>query len=150
MAELFDQLYQPACEAGIDAAAYWDMTYGEIVAAIKAHASRHKVELQQAAYLAYQQAHVITAMMSRVLGGKKSPPTIHQAFPGLFPQAERPQQQDWRLMKARMEVYADAKKKWGEKQHGHKTGGAAGPNHSQDSRAEAGSGGSQAQTGRNG
>ncbi|MCL6456915.1 MAG: hypothetical protein K6T85_02805 [Gorillibacterium sp.] len=133
MVDLFDQLYPIACEAGVDAAGFWDMTYGEIVATIKAYEAQRLSAVQTQAYIAYQQAHVISAMISRVLGGKKSPPTIHQAFPNVFPVVEQ-KQQNWQIMKARMAAYADARKKWGEK-HGADDRGTTDPDHNENNGA---------------
>lgn len=112
------QLYPIACEAGIDAAAFWDMTYLEIVVAIRSYGRqlRHAAERQQAelriqAILAYRHADVLGAIVSKIAGGKGKVPTIYEAFPGIFPEEARPLQQNWQLMKARVETYAAERRK---------------------------------------
>lgn len=109
------------------------MTYREIVAAIKGYEVRTKAkfeaDMQLQAMIAYRQADLIASHMARIWGGKHKPPTMQEAFPGIFPE-EQNKQQDWRVMKARLEAYADA---WRRKRGAKKgdTGRAADPHHSE-------------------
>jgi hypothetical protein len=118
----------------VDAALFWDMTYAEIVASINGFNNRQKSELQLNALISYRQAGLISALVGIAFGSKQQYPTITDAFPGIFPELEKApqQQQNWQVMKARVEEYAaakrdEAKRKRGEND-GNNAGGAAGPN----------------------
>jgi hypothetical protein len=117
----------------VDAAFFWDMTYGEIVASIEGFYKRQKTEFQMNSIVAYRQADLIASLVSNVLGSKHQPPSIQEAFPGIFPEIEQqPQQQKWQIMKARIEAYAAEKRAAEERKRGENRGddtrGAAGPN----------------------
>lgn len=113
---------------------YWDMTYGEIVAAIDAFSERQKLEqdrikadMQVQAVVAYRQANLIGAVVAKVLGDKHKLPSLSDAFPGVFPEEMlRQKQQDWRVMKDRVAAHGEAwKRKRGESQHGDDRRGTA-------------------------
>lgn len=120
-----------AVECGIDPLRFWDMTLWELERAMKAKQKQQKQELQTRAFIAYQQAGVTAALMARAWGSKQKVPELSTVFPGLFPADEQDgrqsRQQDWRIMKARMEAYAEARRKWGEQQNGKNNRGAANP-----------------------
>ncbi|MEG0450956.1 MAG: hypothetical protein RR595_13955 [Lysinibacillus sp.] len=103
----------------MDAASFWDMTYVEITVAIKAHVKRQEVDLQYQSIIAYHQANLISHLVGISLGSKQSPQELHEAFPGIFPELEKRaemqqvKQQNWELMKARVEAYAAEKRKRG-------------------------------------
>lgn len=119
LTELFEKLYPIAVEGGVDAVFYWDMTYAEILAAIKGSAKRRETELQYQSIIAYHQSHLISHLVGISLGSKQSPQALHEAFPGIFPDLEKRakvqqvKQQNWELMKARIEAYAAEKRKRG-------------------------------------
>ena len=99
----------------MDAVFYWDMTYGEIIAAIEGSQRRFKAEAQMQAGLIYRLGSLVGIAVN---DPKKYPRTISKAFPGLFDgvDEERPMQQDWRIMKERMNTYSTyLKRKRGEK-----------------------------------
>ncbi|GLC88704.1 hypothetical protein [Lysinibacillus piscis] len=108
----------------MDAVFYWDMTYAEILAVIKGHVKRQEVELQYQSIVAYHQANLISHLVGIALGSKQQPKEIHEAFPSIFPELEKRaeqqkiKQQNWELMKARIETYAAEKRKRGGLQHG--------------------------------
>ncbi|OUM86649.1 MAG: hypothetical protein BAA01_11615 [Bacillus thermozeamaize] len=126
MTELFEKLHPIAVQHGVDAVSFWDMTFREILVAIEGVQKRRREELQIQALIAYQQSYLIADLVGIVFGSKQKPPRLHEAFPGIFP--EVPRQQDWRLMKARIEEYAAERRKRGEK-HGHDAGRAPDPDH---------------------
>lgn len=103
----------------MDAVFYWDMTYREILAAIKGRAKRQEVELQYQSVIAYHQANLIQHLIGISLGSKQSPQELHEAFPGIFPELEKRaqqqlvKQQNWQVMKARIDAYAAEKRKRG-------------------------------------
>ncbi|MEG0473326.1 MAG: hypothetical protein RR588_13415 [Solibacillus sp.] len=103
----------------MDAVFYWDMTYKEILAAINGSVKRQKAELQFQSIVAYHQANFISHLVGISLGSKQSPQELHEAFPGIFPEQEKRaqqqlvKQQNWELMKARVEAYAAEKRKRG-------------------------------------
>lgn len=81
------------------------------------------------AMIAYRQADQIASLVGIMLGNKQTPPAIQEAYPGIFPEfekkaeEERLQQQQWQIMKARIEEYAARvaeKRKRGER-HGNDT-----------------------------
>lgn len=119
LTELFEKLYPIAIQSGVDAVFYWEMTYAEILAAIKGSAKRQEVELQHQSIIAYHQANLISHLVSISLGSKQSHPELHEAFPGIFPELEKRaemqkvKQQNWQIMKARIDAYAAEKRKRG-------------------------------------
>lgn len=104
------------------------MTYKEIIVSIRASEKRRRDDLQTRAALAYRQADLIAAFVGCVFGSKQRPPSMDEVFPGLFP--ERPKQ-DWRLMKARVQAYADDRRKRGDA-NGNNTGRTAGADKRRD------------------
>ncbi|ATP40697.1 hypothetical protein CSE16_11915 [Solibacillus sp. R5-41] len=105
----------------MDAVFYWDMTYKEILAAIKGKSKRQEAELQYQSIIAYHQANLISHLVGISLGSKQNPQALHEAFPGVFPELEKQaqlqlvKQQNWQIMKARIDAYAAEKRKRGEK-----------------------------------
>ncbi|WP_213590405.1 hypothetical protein [Paenibacillus woosongensis] len=120
------------------------MTPWELERVIEAKQQWQKEQMQTHAVIAYHQSGVIAALMAKVLGGKQKIPDLRAAFPGIFDDSEqlstptepgkKPyKQQDYRIMKARLEQYAAARKKWGEKKRGNYHRGTANSDHSQNS-----------------
>ncbi|MBE1554809.1 hypothetical protein [Sporosarcina limicola] len=100
----------------MDAVSFWDMTYAEISAAIEGFNKRQMHDMRAQAVVAFRQADLLATLISKVFGGKQAAPAIQEAFPGIFPELERQaeKQQNWQLMKARIEAYAAEKRKRGE------------------------------------
>lgn len=120
----------------MDAVFYWEMTYGEILAAIKGFNKRQETDLQSKAIINYHQSNLIAHLVGIQLGSKQAPQELHEAFPGIFPELERKaeieriKQQNWQIMKARVEAYAAhlaEKRKRGE-DHGNDIRGTANSN----------------------
>lgn len=139
-------------EIGIDRNDYWDMTPWELERVIAAKQKQRKEEMQLRAVIAYQQAGLTAVLVSKSLGSKQKVPDIKKAFPGFFDDSEQTivpaepgkkpfRQQDWRIMKARMEMYAAARRKWGEKKRGNNDRGTTSADHGQDQRPTEGDGG---------
>ncbi|MFJ7933713.1 hypothetical protein [Sporosarcina sp. NPDC096371] len=128
MTELFEKLYPIACECGVDAVFYWDMTYEEITAAISAYNKQQETSMRIQSIIAYRQADQIASLVGIMIGNKQEAPAIYEAFPGVFPELERKaemekaQQQHWQIMKSRIEAYATEKRKRGERR-GNDSGG---------------------------
>lgn len=97
----------------MDAVAYWDMTYSEILAAIKGNHRRVESEFKTQAALVYKLGHLIGFAVNQ----PKDYPTIYDTFPGLFGDPPK-KQQNWEVMKARVEEYAAERRKRGEKKNG--------------------------------
>lgn len=114
LTELFEQLYPIAVENGVDAVFYWEMTYGEIIAAIEGNQRRVKQEIQIQASLLYKLGDLLRFSFNE----PNKYPTLQEAFPKLFDDTEainqKPKQQDWRIMKERISAYARYKRKRGE------------------------------------
>jgi hypothetical protein len=132
---LFNDAYPTAVQAGVDPVGYWDMTYLEIKTAIQAYEARTRFDLQHQALLSWHHAQLIGQLVSRVMGSKKAPPELHEAFPGIFPeelvkQAEK--QQDWRVMKERVAAYGAQHRKRGEKKRGNDHRGTTNTDHGRD------------------
>lgn len=105
---MFDELYPVALECGVDAVFYWDMTFKEITAAIKAKQKINKNELKQQAEL----LHSIATLVGIAVNAPKKFPPFNKAFPRLcepeeeIAQSQTPVQQPWEVMKARVNAYA--------------------------------------------
>ncbi|MET1173772.1 hypothetical protein ABWU89_19335 [Paenibacillus amylolyticus] len=118
------------------------MTYLEIKTAINAYVANKHVDLQHQALLSWHQAQLIGQLVSRVLGNKKAPPELHEAFPGIFPEEtqKKQKQQNWQVMKERVASYGARHRKRGEIQHGHDGGGTTNIDNGRDQSAPARSG----------
>jgi hypothetical protein len=87
----------------VDAVFYWSMTYAEIKAAIEGNQKRTKQDMQIQANMIHQLGSLIGVAVNEP---KKYPRTTKEAFPKLFNDAKPPtKQQDWQVMKARIEQY---------------------------------------------
>lgn len=101
------------------------MTFKEISAAINAYSKRTETDMRISAIVAYHQARLISHQVGIILGSKAQPQEIFEAFPSFFPHLEKQatlrnqKQQDWRVMKARIDAYAaEKRKRGGEKVNG--------------------------------
>lgn len=99
----------------MDAVSFWDMTYAEINASIKAYGKQRETDMRIQSIIAYHQANQISLLVGRLVGNKNDVPAIHEAYPSIFPEMERKaeeqkqqqsKQQNWQIMKARVEAYA--------------------------------------------
>ena len=93
----------------MDAVFYWDMTYAEIITAINANNKKlerdWKENLQAQAIIAYKLGELIGIALN---DPKKYPANVEEAFPKIFDdiKSDGPsKQQDWQIMKARIEQY---------------------------------------------
>ena len=89
--------------AGIPWQAAGDMTTDEITLAAQARQEQNKEFSQVLAWIVYNGA----ALTGVAVNDPKKFPSLEEAFPSLF---ERKEQQDWWVMKQRMEEFAKAKK----------------------------------------
>ncbi|WP_133297973.1 hypothetical protein [Paenibacillus paeoniae] len=96
---------------------FWNMSYGEILAAINGYQERQKYDMQMQAVMGYRQAQLIGSLVSKLMGGKHKAPTLQDAYPGVFPEEVlQRKQQDWRVMKERIAAHGDQyKRKRGER-----------------------------------
>lgn len=102
---------------------YWDMTYKEISTTIKAYSKRAESDMRISAIISYHQARLISHHVGIIVGSKETPKAIYEAFPGMFPHLEKEaaikaaientKQQDWKLMKDRIDAYAAERRKRG-------------------------------------
>lgn len=89
----------------MDTVFYWEMTYGEIIAAIEGSQKRFKTEAQLQAGMIYKLGSLVGIAVN---DPKKYPANIQKAFPGLFESIEdSPTQQNWQIMKERLNAYGD-------------------------------------------
>ena len=79
------------------------MTVDEISLAASVKQEQNKELAQLLAWVVYNGA----ALTGVAINEPQKFPRLEDAFPSLF---ERREQQDWRLMKARMEAFAEARK----------------------------------------
>lgn len=121
---MFEKLYPVALEAGIDAMRFWDMTVFEIREHIKAHIKRRKEEMRETAIHFYNHAYLLVQMIGKMLSGEGEIPSLHEMYPALF-DAPLPAQQDWRIMKERIEAYSIEMKM---RKRGEQSGGDQGDN----------------------
>ena len=91
------------------------MTYEEIMAKVKAHRKMEKEQIQLKAMFTYKLGNLIGLAFNEP---NKYPSTVKLAFDGMgiFDEEieKEPVKQDWRIMKERMQTYANLKKKRGE------------------------------------
>jgi hypothetical protein len=87
----------------VDAVFYWDMTYAEIKTTIESNQKRIKEEMQAQASIAYKLGELIGIAFNE----PEKYPALKNAFPKLFDDIQEipDKQQDWRVMKARIEQY---------------------------------------------
>ncbi|MDD3840758.1 MAG: hypothetical protein PHP06_09350 [Clostridia bacterium] len=87
----------------MDAVFYWEMTYGEIRAAIEGNQKKLKTQMQIKASIAYQ----LGSLVGIAFNEPEKYPKIEKAFPNLFDDVidNEPRQQSWQIMKARIEQY---------------------------------------------
>jgi hypothetical protein len=86
------------------------MTHGEILTAIMGYRRREQAQLQAQSLVAYRQAHLLGQIIGNMFDSNCPVPSMTEAFPGVFSELEQEeqrgiQQQDWRLMKARIEEF---------------------------------------------
>lgn len=114
---MVEQLYPRAVEFGVDARLFWEMTYLEILTAMQGGQARRQADLQERALIAFRQCELTATLMGIMLGSKQKAPSLTEAFPGIFP--EQPlRQQNWQLIKARMQEQMAARRKRGEQASG--------------------------------
>lgn len=92
---------------------FWDMTVFEIREHIKIYAKRRKEDMRERAIHFYNHAQLLALMIQKMITGEGQIPQLHEMYPSLF-EAPQPQQQDWRIMKARIEAYSAEIRKRGE------------------------------------
>lgn len=95
---------QAALWAGIPYSEIPAMAPGEVNTAVELEREKQMEHYRTLAWIAYNTAALIGVAMNE----PKKFPTIEQAFPSLF---EKKEQQDWWMMKQRVEDFAKAKKK---------------------------------------
>lgn len=90
------------------------MTYKETIDVINARQRRYKEELQSQAVLTYKLADFIASSVGRLFEKRNNYPNLNEVFPGLFNDIEeKPKQQDWRIIKERINAIAAARKRGG-------------------------------------
>ncbi|OMF54677.1 hypothetical protein BK138_16085 [Paenibacillus rhizosphaerae] len=92
------------------------MTYKEISAAISGKQRQLKNDLQTKATLVYR----LGTLVAYGVNQPKDYPAPHEAFPGIF-EEPKTRQQNWQVMKERIEAYAAERRKRGEKLNGNDT-----------------------------
>lgn len=110
---MFDELYPIAVECGVDAVLFWDMTYAEIMTKVNACRKNEKQETKLKAMFIHKLGGLIGIAVNEP---KKYPSTAKEAFDKMkiFDEDKEPIKQDWRIMKERMNTYANLKKRRGD------------------------------------
>jgi hypothetical protein len=96
-------LYHLALSSGVSFHEIEGMTTQEIIRVAQAKQEQQKEFFRTMAWIAYSQA----SLTGVAVNDPKKFPKLENAFPNLF---ERDTQQDWRVMKERMENYARTKR----------------------------------------
>ena len=91
--EFIYKLLDNALDCGITELDFWDMTPGEVGRTIKSKNRIVKIEAQERATYDYIQAQLIIKGISICLGDKSSYPTIEEAYPGIFDDVIKQQEQ---------------------------------------------------------
>lgn len=109
-------MYPKAIEAGIPAEKYWSMTYEEIISQAEANIAYRQKELEEQARLDYKAAQ----LNAWALNEPKKMPKFEEHYPFFKKepsQQEDSHQQDWKIMKARMQERAELIKKTRERKN---------------------------------
>lgn len=97
-------MYKKAIEVDLSPDEFWNMSAGEAEQIISAKLKRRYEDSKQRMALVWK----LGALCSYSFNDPKKYPPLHEAFPGVF--NEEPKQTDWRIIKARMAEYSEAKK----------------------------------------
>ena len=96
-------MFYTALSSGISFGEIGNMTIGDIALSVQVRQEQNKAFAQTLAWIVYNGA----ALTGVAINDPKKFPSLEDAFPSLF---ERKEQQDWWVMKQRMEEFAKAKK----------------------------------------
>lgn len=105
-----DKLQEIALYCGISINDFWDLTIAEIKLIVKVENQKTENRTKEEARKIYSLASLIGvafASNNPLCNGKVKYPKIYEVFPSLF-EAEKPQQQDWRIAKERLLNFANA------------------------------------------
>lgn len=91
-----------ALDYGIREIDFWDMTLAEISREVKSKERIRKIEMQERASYDYIQAGLIGKYISVILDGKGSIPAIEEAYPGVFDDLIKQQQEERERKKAEL------------------------------------------------
>lgn len=97
-------MYKKAIEVDLSPDEFWNMSAGEAEQIISAKLKRRYEDSKQRMALVWK----LGALCSYSFNDPKKYPPLHEAFPGVF--NEEPKQTDWRIIKARMAEYSEAKR----------------------------------------
>lgn len=84
MEEYVSLLLDNALDSGLKELEFWEMTPAEVNRAIASSNRIAKAELKERATFDYIQANLIIKGFSIVMGGKGGYPSIHEAYPSVF------------------------------------------------------------------
>ncbi|MFD1954301.1 hypothetical protein ACFSL6_08955 [Paenibacillus thailandensis] len=113
-----ERLFMHACEYGVKPDEFYAMSIKDASSYLKGLIEKERRQLQHSAVIACHQANHIAENVARIFGSKAPAQRISELYPGIFDDfTATPKQQDWRIMKARIEQHAAAysKRKRGEK-----------------------------------
>ena len=100
--EYVDKLLLTALDSGIVELDFWEMTIGEVVRSIESFNRRSRAQTQEKASLDYIQAQLIIKGVGMVLGSKERFPSINEAYPTLFDELEKEQQEKLEAQRAEL------------------------------------------------
>lgn len=81
---LFKNLLDNALYYGISEKDYWNMTYGEVIRAIKAKAKKEKDDYKARLTAEYSLANLIGVSVGRLLSKDTKMPSLYECYPELF------------------------------------------------------------------
>ena len=84
MEDVFELLLEQALEYDVGAIHFWDMTYGEIVATLRAKKRKELRDFKQAISLNHSLADLIGSSVGRLMDKNAKFPTLEEAYPNLF------------------------------------------------------------------
>lgn len=82
------QWLNTALDCGISEAAYWDMTFTEVIRAIESYNRRRREAERQQAAFDYLLADTIGKSISRIYSSAAKMPKIYEIYPALFESEE--------------------------------------------------------------
>lgn len=97
-----DSILITALDSGISELDFWEMTIGEVARAVESRNRLYKAQMQEKASLDYIQAQLIIKGVGMCLGSKERFPSIYEAYPSLFDDVQKEQEEKVAEQKAQV------------------------------------------------
>lgn len=102
---------ETALDCGITECDYWNMTLAEAIRAVESRKRKQKAEAQEKAAMDYIQADLIGRSVARIHSSANTYPSLAEAYPTLFDDAEvkeKQQEQKDKLSALRFKLFAQS------------------------------------------